>query len=89
VKEEWRKLHNEELNGLYSLPIIVRVIKSRSLRWAWHVASMGRGEVCTRFWWGNLRERDHWIDSGPDGMIILRRIFRKWDLGIWTVVGPQ
>jgi hypothetical protein len=42
VKQEWRKLHNEELNGLYSLPNIVRVIKSRRLRWAGHVARMGK-----------------------------------------------
>jgi hypothetical protein len=40
---EWRKLHNEELNGLYSLPNIVRVIKSRRLRWADHVARMREG----------------------------------------------
>ena len=38
---EWRRLHNEELNDLYSSPIIVRVIKSRRMRWAGHVASMG------------------------------------------------
>jgi hypothetical protein len=47
VAGEWRKLHNEELNGLYSLPNIVRVVKSRRMRWAWHVAHMGRGELCT------------------------------------------
>jgi hypothetical protein len=41
VTGEWRKLHNEELNGLYSLPNIVRAIKSRRMRWAWHVARMG------------------------------------------------
>ena len=41
VTGEWRKLHNEELNGLYSLPSIVRVIKSRRMRWAEHVARMG------------------------------------------------
>jgi hypothetical protein len=46
VTEEWRKLH-EELNDRYSLPNIVRVVKSRSMRWAWHVASMGRIEVYT------------------------------------------
>jgi len=40
-EEEWRKLHNEELNDLYFSPNIVRVIKSRSLRWAGHVARMG------------------------------------------------
>jgi hypothetical protein len=55
---EWRTSHNEELNGLYSLPNIVRVIKSRRMRWVGHVARKGKGEVCTGFWWGNLRERE-------------------------------
>jgi len=41
VTGEWRRLHNEELNDLYSLPNIVRVIKSRRTRWAGHVARMG------------------------------------------------
>jgi len=40
VKEEWRRLHNEELNDLYSSPNIVRVVKSRRMRWAGHVARM-------------------------------------------------
>ena len=44
------------------------------------VASMGRGEVYTGFWWGNLRERDHLGDTGVDGRIILRWIFRN---GMW------
>ena len=39
----------------------------------------GRGEVCTGFWWGNLRERDHWGDPDVDGRIMLRLIFRKWE----------
>ena len=42
VTGEWRKLHNE-LSDLYSLPNIVRVVKSRKMRWAWHVACMGQG----------------------------------------------
>ena len=41
VTREWRKLHHEELNDLYSLPNIVRIIKSRRIRWAWHVAAYG------------------------------------------------
>jgi hypothetical protein len=45
---------------------------------------MGRGEVCTVFWWGNMRERDNGGDPGVDGRIILRRMFRKGDVGVWT-----
>jgi len=43
----------------------------------------GRREVHTRFWWGNLRERDHLEDPGVDGWKILKWIFRKWDVGTW------
>jgi hypothetical protein len=43
VTGEWRKLHNEELHDLYPSPTIVRVIKSRKMRWAGHVARMGEG----------------------------------------------
>ena len=52
VTGEWRKLHNEELSDLYSLPNIVRVVEARRMRWAGDVARMVRGEVCTGFWWG-------------------------------------
>jgi hypothetical protein len=38
----------------------------------------------TGFWWGNLRERDYFRDPGIDGGIILRWIFRKWDVGVWS-----
>ena len=45
----------------------------------------GRGEVRTRFWWGNLRERNYLEDPGVDGRIILKGTFRKWDGGMdWT-----
>jgi hypothetical protein len=69
-----RRLH-EEFNEQASSPNILRVIKSRGMRWASHVAHMGREEVYTGFWWGNLRERE---DPGVDKMIILKWIFRKW-----------
>jgi hypothetical protein len=42
----WRKLHNEELHNFYSSPNINRMIKSRRMRWAWHVAQMGGEEEC-------------------------------------------
>jgi len=54
------ELHNEELNDLHSPPNIGQMIKSRRVRWAGHVARMGRGEVYTGFWFGNLRERGTW-----------------------------
>jgi len=41
-----------------------------------------REEVYTGFWWGNLRERDHFGDPGVDGRVILRWIFKKWDVGV-------
>jgi len=77
VTGQWRKLHNEELNDMYSSSNIVQVIKSRRMRWAWHVAHMGERRGIYRVWLGNVREKDHLGDPGIDGMIILRWIFRK------------
>jgi hypothetical protein len=76
VDRSWRKLHNDELHNLYYSPNIVRVIKSRRMRWAGHVARMGRGETFTRFWLGDPKVRDHWEDVGVGGRITLR-----WTLG--------
>jgi len=73
VTGEWRRLHNEELNDLYSSPNIVRVIKSRRMRWAGHVRRGG----CIGSWWGSRRERDHWGGLGVDGRIILGWISRR------------
>jgi hypothetical protein len=50
VTGEWRKLHNEELNDMYCLHSIVRVIKSTRMRWAGHVARMERDEVPTELY---------------------------------------
>jgi hypothetical protein len=60
VTGEWKRLHNEELNDLYCSPNIVRVIKSRRMRWVGHVARMGEERECIIFWWGNRKGRDQW-----------------------------
>jgi len=54
------------------------------MRLAGHVARMGRGLAYAGFWLGNLKERDHLGDPGVDVRIILRWIFRKLDVGVWT-----
>jgi hypothetical protein len=72
----WRNLYNDELQCLYTSPNITRVIKSRRMRWAGHVARMGRKKVFTVFWLGDPKARDHWEDLGVGGTITLR-----WTLG--------
>ena len=68
VTQEWRKLHNEELSDLDSLPNIVRVVKSRRMRWKGHVARMGEGRVVHRVLVGK-----------PDGKRPLGRPRRRWE----------
>jgi hypothetical protein len=70
VTREWRRLHNEELNGLYSSPSIVRVIKLRRMRWAGHAARMGEERevyrVLVRKTEGRRpmgRPRRRWVDN--------------------------
>jgi len=59
VTGEWRKLHKDELSDLNCSPSIVRLIRSRRMRWVGHIAPMGRGEACSGIVVGNLKERDH------------------------------
>ena len=77
VTVEWRKLHNEELNDLYSLPNSVRVVKSRRMRWAGHVARMGEDRGVHRVLVGKPDGKRPLGDQDVDGRIILRWIFRK------------
>jgi hypothetical protein len=72
VTGEWRKLHNEELNDFYSLPNIVRVVKSKIMRWAGMWRVWERRVVYTGCWWGSQRERGHWGEPDVDGRVLLR-----------------
>jgi len=67
VMGEWRRLHNEELNDLYSSPNIVRVIESRRMRWAGHVACMGEERGVYRVLLGK-----------PEGRRTLGRLRHRW-----------
>jgi hypothetical protein len=58
VTGEWRKMHNEVLCDLYSSPSIIRMIKSRRMRWTGNVARMGRRGTRIDYWWERQRERD-------------------------------
>ena len=80
------KTIRKELNDLYSSPN-VRVIKSRRMRWAGHVARMVEDRGVWGLGLGNRREGDHWGDLGVDGWIILGWISRRCDVGIWTGLG--
>jgi hypothetical protein len=59
VTGEWKKWHNKELHDLYSSPSIIRILKSRRMRWAGHVARMGEKRNAYRLLVGRQRERDH------------------------------
>jgi hypothetical protein len=77
VTGEWRRLHNEELNDLYSSSNIIRVTKWRRMRWAGHVARVGDRRGAYRVLVGDLRERGNLGDLGVDGRITLKWIFKK------------
>jgi hypothetical protein len=74
----WRKLHNEELHGLYSSPSIVKVIKARRMRWAWHVARMGE-----------VRGAYNILVGWPEGGRPLGRPRRRWEDNIRWILGKS
>jgi len=76
VTRKWRKLHNEELRDIYSLPNIVRVVKSRRMRWPGHVALMGEGRVVHRV-----------LVRKPEGKRPLGRPRRRWEDNIKMDLG--
>jgi hypothetical protein len=72
-----RKLHNDELHSLYSSPNIFRVIKSRRMRWAGHVARMEEGRGVYRMLFEMPEGKNHWEDLGVGGRITLRWALRR------------
>jgi hypothetical protein len=77
VTGDRRNLHNEELHKLYTSPYIIRVMKSRTMRWVGHVVRMGKIINAYKIWLGCLKGRGHSKDLGADGRIILKCILRK------------
>jgi hypothetical protein len=84
VTGEWRKLHNEELNVLYSSPNIFRVIKSRRIWWVWHVARMGECRVVYRVLVAIPKGRRPPSRPRCRCRIILKCMVEKWGKGAWN-----
>jgi len=93
VTGEWRQLHNEELSDLYSLPNIVRVVKSRKMRWEGHVARTGEGRGVHRVLVGKPegkrplgRPRRRWEDNIKMALREVRGVETGWN---WLRIGTD
>jgi hypothetical protein len=73
----WRKPHNGELHNLYSSPSIIRMIKSRRMRWASHVTRIGRRRMRVGYWWESQKEGDQWEDEDIGGWRLLKWILER------------
>jgi hypothetical protein len=83
VEGGWRRLHNEELHYLYASPDIVRMMRSRRMKWAGHVARMG--EISSLdILAGRPEGKNNSEDLGEDGKITLEWILGKWSGKLWT-----
>jgi len=85
VTGEWRRLHKEELNDLYSSPNMVRVIKSIRMRWAGHVARLAEERVVYRVLVGKpegtrplVRPRRRWVDNIWMDLLVVRCGYMDW-----------
>jgi hypothetical protein len=87
VTGEWRRLHNKELYALYSIPDIIRVIKSRGLRWAGPVSSMGERRGAYRVLVVKPDGRNHLQDRGVDERVIFKWVLRGVGWGGMDLVG--
>jgi hypothetical protein len=83
VTGEWRKIHNKDLIDLYS-STVVQVIQSRIMRWAGYVARIVEKRGVNRILVGNLKKVVYLGYPDIEGKIILRWIYGKWDMGVWT-----
>jgi hypothetical protein len=72
-----RKLHNEELHNLYSSSSIIRMIKSRRMRWAGHVHEWGRKGMYIEYWCEIQKGRDHWEHKDVGGWTIVKLILER------------